>query len=126
MVAVEAILFTLIGASMYGIGTPMFKQASEHMGELSYDMIKEDVTGFLKSFLVNRYFLGGVVFGIFGWVIWNAGLNMADVTIIGPLSAISYVVTPFYSRFFMDERLTQREMLGIGIALVAIAILGGA
>ncbi len=126
MVSVTAIVFTLIGASMYGIGTPMFKQASEHIGEISYDLIKEDVTGFLKSFLGNRYFLGGVVFGIFGWVIWTVGLNMGDVTIIGPMSAISYVITPFYSRFFMDEKLTQREMLGIGIALVALAILGGA
>lgn len=54
------------------------------------------------------------------------GLNMGEVTIIGPMSAISYVVTPFYSRFFMDERLTRREILGIGLALVAITIWGGA
>lgn len=126
MVAIEAVIFTLVGASMYGVGTPMFKQASEHIGEISYDLIKEDVSGFFKSFLGNRYFLGGVFFGIFGWVIWMVGLNMGEVTIIGPMSAISYVVTPFYSRFFMDERLTRREMLGIGLALVAITILGGA
>lgn len=54
MVAIEAVIFTLVGASMYGIGTPMFKQASEHIGEISYDLIKEDVSGFFKSFLINK------------------------------------------------------------------------
>ncbi len=125
MVSVEAIVFTLVGASMYGIGTPMFKQASSEIGEISYDLIAEDVLEFIDSFLLNKYFLGGVLFGVVGWSIWLQGLNLADATIVGPMSAISYVVTPIYSRFFMDESLTRREVLGIGTALVAIAILSG-
>ena len=120
------LILGLAGATLWGICTPVMKQGiDQDIGEITLKKFKENPLGLIKTlFFGNKYFLPGLIGSILGWVIWYQGLQLGEASIVGPLGAFSTVITPIYAYFYLDERLSRKEIMGIVLALAGIAVLG--
>ncbi|MEM2282267.1 MAG: EamA family transporter [Candidatus Hadarchaeales archaeon] len=107
-----------------GIGAPLYKKCTERVGKISVEKFLRDPKGMISRLVFNLTFLAAVLFGFGGWVLWLSGLSGLEAMIGGPILAAMYITSLLVARFYLGERLTPREGMGLGILLLGILVLG--
>lgn len=80
-----------------------------------------------KALLKNKFlFLGFVCFGLSTFV-YLFGLFLSKLTILYPISSLSYVWSLFIGHFLLGEKITKLKIYGIifilaGVSLVVLSI----
>ena len=70
----------------------------------------------------GRFWAGGGSYGCAALLnIWV--LRHADVSVVLPLTALTYVWTLVIGRWLLGERLTRRKIGGVGLILVGVALI---
>lgn len=96
---------TLLGA----FGGFFFKRSSEH--EL----------GINKSFVINL-FIGGF-FYLLGALLNIMILKKLPYTIVYPLTSITYIWTMIISKFFLNEQISSKKIIGILFIILGAILL---
>ena len=64
------------------------------------------------------------VLDTFGNVAYNSGIIFGEVSIVSTIQSIFAVVTILLSLAFLKDKITQRQLLGIGCVVAGVAVLG--
>ncbi|MEM2289333.1 MAG: EamA family transporter [Candidatus Hadarchaeales archaeon] len=121
---IGSFLLAFAGSLLMGIGAPLYKKCTERVGKISVEKFLRDPKGMISRLVFNLTFLAAVLFGFGGWVLWLSGLSGLEAMIGGPILAAMYITSLLVARFYLGERLTPREGMGLGILLLGILVLG--
>lgn len=96
------------------------------LGALASWMLKLASADLAPSHLIRdpHFWAGG-----FGYVL-AACLNIwvlrhLDLSVVLPMTALTYVWTLVIGRVFLGERLTSRKVGGVGLVIVGVVLIGG-
>ncbi len=68
--------------------------------------------------------LGFAVYGLSA-VLWLKVLSWADLSLVYPFLALSYVIVVLASWLFLHESLDADKLLGVGLIVVGVVVLAG-
>ena len=78
----------------------------------------------LKNIFVNKYLFGAVaVFGV-GTIGYIIALMNADLSVIYPLTSLSYVWVSLYSVKFLGEKMSKFKWVGIALIVAGVVLIG--
>jgi uncharacterized membrane protein len=69
----------------------------------------------------NRNILGGVVSQATAFVAMIAALSWADISLIRPASALTYIISMLGAKFILNEKLAKGRL--VGISMIALGVL---
>ena len=118
-----SILFTILASLMFGLATPMFKKATDNVGEIHPRKFKENLKINVKKLVLNKYMALAIIIHILGWLIFLMAISRYEVSVVTPVLSLTYVFTAIYSNRILHETLTIKEILGILIIIIGVVIL---
>ena len=118
-----AFLLAFTGALLMGVGAPLYKKCTEKVGKISFEKFVQNPWGMISSIIFNLPFFVAVACGAGGWMLWVSGLSDLEAMVAGPTLAAMYLTNLAVARFYLGERLTSREGLGLLVIVVGIIIL---
>jgi len=121
--AMIAFLLAFAGALLMGAGAPLYKKCTEKVGKISFDKFARNPWGMISSIVFNLPFFIALACGGGGWVLWVSGLSELEATIAGPTLAAMYLTNLAVARFYLGERLTRREGMGLVVIILGIVLL---
>ncbi len=78
----------------------------------------------LRSFIFNKYLVWAVVvFGI-GLTTYIIALRNGDLSVIYPLTSLSYVWVSLYSVKFLGEKMSKFKWIGVMLIIVGVVLIG--
>ncbi|MHA1822211.1 MAG: DMT family transporter [Promethearchaeota archaeon] len=110
----------LISTSCMQIGTVLQKKAVDSLPPMEQTAVGQSVKGVLS----NKIWLLGWFLTTSAMILNMAALGQADITIIQPLIGFGLVVLVIFSHFYLKEKITKFEVIGISIAIIGVIILG--
>lgn len=119
---VIAILFTL--SILFGaVGALLMKLGSSQLGVIQIGTL-QDIISFVSKILTNLTIIGGMSMYFLSAALWVYLLTKLDVSVVQPILALTYVVTPILAIMFINETVPPARWLGIvvivfGVFLVA-------
>lgn len=104
-------------------GDILMSKGMKSMGAVSFHGLR-DIPHVLKSVVTDRLVLAGVGSMTIYFASYVAALAWVDVSVVVPLTALSYVFTTLYSRVFMHEHVTAVRWGGVSIVTVGAVLVG--
>ena len=98
------------GQTVFKIGTSAFPDALSGLA-------------LWKATFLNPWIVGGIVIYFVEASLWLFVLASAPLSAVGPMAALSYVGVGLVGRFLLQERLSQRRWLGIGLVSAGAALI---
>lgn len=117
---ITALMFA-VGIAMGSIGGILLKLGASHVGQLNF----YDLSGFLAYSLKlfsNWIVLLGFVAYFGSGVIWTYLLVKLPVSLVQPILALTYVLTPILAVALLGEHVPVLRWLGILIIIVGVAV----
>jgi drug/metabolite transporter (DMT)-like permease len=78
----------------------------------------------LRTLLVNRAWMLGLLGMIVGMVLFGMALGRGDITVVQPVVCLTGVVAAVVGVGFLGERLGRLEWAGIGLTLLGVVLVG--
>jgi drug/metabolite transporter (DMT)-like permease len=117
-----AICLQLVATSLNFIGMTIQKKAVEQIPPIASAKSK------LRSSLVNIIKRKEWLFGYFlngsSTLLTTIALALASISLIQPFYGFGLIVLVIFSRFYLQEKITTIDIIGILIGIVGIAVLG--
>lgn len=113
-----ALLIALLVAICLSTGQLLFKQAAMSIGETaaSFDLIKQLV--------LNPWLFAGLVLYLLTTVVWVLLLRTAPVSVVYPVTGLSFLLVPLASHLIFGEAYSSRILLGGALICAGIALVG--
>jgi drug/metabolite transporter (DMT)-like permease len=73
--------------------------------------------------LTNRWFLGGLFFMALSFFSFLAVLSWADLSLVLPATAISFVITTVGAKLYLKEKISPVRWAGILLVCVGVALI---
>ena len=105
------------------LGDILMSKGMKAMGEVTFKGLK-DIVPAIKNIVTNKFVLAGVGSMTIYFGSYVAALAWVDVSVVVPLTALSYVITTTYSRVFMHEGVTLTRWGGVGIVTIGAVMVG--
>ncbi len=121
MFKVVAVLSLAIATG--ALGDILMSKGMKAMGEVTFKGLR-DVVPAIKSIVTNKFVLAGVGSMTVYFGSYVAALAWVDVSVVVPLTALSYVITTAYSRVFMHEGVTLMRWGGLGMVTIGAVMVG--
>lgn len=109
------ILLALLTACSMAIGQILFKLGAKNWHGDS--LIK-----WIWSFITNPFLVVAVFLYAFTIIIWIYVLKALPLSIAYPITALSYVIVPVISYFFLYEKITLHTFLGSLLIIVGVVV----
>jgi drug/metabolite transporter (DMT)-like permease len=116
----EVILFFFIVFSGTG-GELCVSRAMKSVGEV-HDFRPAALFRFLLQALRLPWMWAGVTLMALGFFSLLAILSFREVSLVVPVSALSYVAGAFGAKAFLGERITRHRWLGISVVALGVAL----
>ncbi|HUT80047.1 MAG TPA: DMT family transporter [Candidatus Bathyarchaeia archaeon] len=116
-----AIFLQLISASVNFIGMTIQKKAATKIPKISKE------TGFLKSIknmLFNKAWIFGLVLNSSSTLFAAGAFALASISIIQPLYGFGLIVLVIFIHFYLKERITRLDILGVIFGAAGIVVIG--
>ncbi|MHA1211473.1 MAG: DMT family transporter [Candidatus Heimdallarchaeota archaeon] len=116
-----AIFLQLISASVNFIGMTIQKKAATKIPEISKE------TGFLKSIknmLFNKAWMFGLALNSSSTLFAAGAFALASISVIQPLYGFGLIVLVIFIHFYLKERITRLDILGVIFGIAGIVIIG--
>ncbi|MBN1328947.1 MAG: hypothetical protein JXA54_05695 [Candidatus Heimdallarchaeota archaeon] len=116
-----AIFLQLISASVNFIGMTIQKKAATKIPKISKE------TGFLKSIknmLFNKAWIFGLVLNSSSTFFAAGAFALASISIIQPLYGFGLIVLVIFIHFYLKERITHLDILGVIFGVAGIVVIG--
>lgn len=123
MTLATAIVILIIVLSS-SVGEVLIAKGMREVGEITTLRLTE----LLKigwRILTNRYFFIGLVLMALSFFSFLAALSFADLSLVVPATAISFVIKTLGAKFFLKEKISRERLIGtilvcIGVALISL------
>lgn len=109
------ILLALLTACSMACGQILFKLGAK---EWSGDSLVQ----WVWSFITNPFLVIAVFLYAFTIIIWIYVLRILPLSIAYPITALSYVIVPVISYFFLHEKITLHTFVGSLLIIAGVVI----
>ena len=109
------IALALLTACSMACGQILFKLGAKNWGG-------ETLAGWIISFVTNPFLVIAVFLYAFTIIIWIYTLRILPLSIAYPITALSYVIVPIISYFFLQEKVTVYSILGSACIIAGVLI----
>lgn len=83
-----------------------------------------DIGRFLHYLFTTPYVLAGVGIYVVEFVVWLQILSHAPLSLAFPVASLNYCGVMLASRWFLDESISRRQWLGVGLITAGVAVVG--
>ncbi len=115
-----AILF-FVGILMGAFGSILMKVGASQIGHYEIGSIAQ-LIGYLYKLLTNFPAMSGMALYFLAGVVWSYLLTKLDISIVQPILALTYVITPIMAIFFLNEHVPAARWVGIATIVVGVFI----
>lgn len=115
-----AILFVL-SIGFGSVGALLMKIGAGQMGAVQLNSAQA-ATHFLLKIFTSPTVLGGMALYFFSAAVWLYLLTKLDISIVQPILALTYVVTPILAIFFLGEGVPLSRWAGIAVIILGVFI----
>lgn len=109
-----SILFGAVGALLMKIG-------AGRMGTIQLDSTRAIVHFFFNIF-TSPAVVGGMALYFFSAAVWLYLLTKLDISVVQPILALTYVVTPVLAIIFLNEHVPLMRWFGILVIIFGVFI----
>ncbi|MHA1820354.1 MAG: DMT family transporter [Promethearchaeota archaeon] len=120
MSVIVGVLLAILAYSMLNIGQALQKKGADELPQIEDQNAKQN----FKNFLTNKIWLIGWILSTIQWYIWLIALNFAPLSLITPMMGIGLVVLAIFSYFYLNEKISLTEIIGIVFIIIGVALLG--
>lgn len=113
-----AVLVTLFASTSINIGKALQKKGTKSLPKLT---LKKDV---LKTYFSNETWKLGLGLDIVGGLMMIVALAIAPVSVVQPVSAGGVAILAGFSHVFLDEKLREKEWIGVWCAVLGTIGIG--
>ena len=117
---VLAILFGIISYSLVNIGLALQKKGASSLPTIE----KTSFWRNLKNFFTNKFWLIGILCTNTSFIFLAIAMNQGPLSIVSPMQGVGLVVLLLFSFFYLKEKITRWEVLGIVTIITGIVTLG--
>ena len=118
------IAFALSCAIIFGaIGDLLLSNGMQARGEISVRHLR-DIPHATKQIFTNPVVLLGVLSMSIFFGSYLASLTMADVSVVNPLTALSYLIASAWAYFVWHERIRPVRFAGIALIVMGAILVG--
>lgn len=104
-------------------GDILMSKGMKEIGRVSVHHLS-DIPPLAKRVFTCRYVLTGVAAMAIYFTSFVTSLAWADVSVVVPLTALSYVITTTYSAFVVREHVSLTRWIGVAVLSVGVALVG--
>ena len=109
------IFLALLTACSMACGQILFKLGAKNWGG-------DSAIQWVWSFMTNPFLDIAVFLYAFTIIIWVYVLRVLPLSIAYPITALSYVIVPVLSYFFLHEKITFHTLLGSLLIIIGVII----
>ena len=113
-----AVLITILSSTSINIGKALQKKGTKSLPKLTF---KKDI---LKTYFENDTWKLGLVLDVLGGVLMILALAIAPVSVVQPVAAGGVAILAGFSHVFLDEKLKEKEWVGVWCAVVGTVGIG--
>ena len=117
MVIILFALSILFGA----VGALLMKAGAEQMGAIQLDSAQA-ILHFLIKIFTSPTVLGGMALYFISAAVWLYLLTKLDISVVQPVLALTYVVTPILAIIFFGEQVPLMRWFGIVIIIFGVFV----
>lgn len=116
-----AIIAQLCATSLNFIGMTIQKKAANELPKIGLEagLIKS-----VKNFLLNKEWIFGYVLNSISVILNSVALALAALSIIQPLYGFGLIVLVVFSHFYLKEKITRIDIIGVLIGIGGIIVIG--
>ncbi|MBU1199347.1 MAG: EamA family transporter [Nanoarchaeota archaeon] len=107
-----AIVLVVIGTVIGAFGSLYLKRGAKYFNLNIFKQIK------------NRELILGIVLFVFGSVFYIYALTMERLSVLYPLTSLTYIWVAFVSVWFLKEKMNKYKWAGIALIVLGIIIIG--
>jgi len=117
---ITVILFTM--SIIFGaVGALLMKIGAGRMGTIQLGSAQA-IVHFLAKMFTNPMVLGGMTLYFLSAAVWLYLLTKLDISVVQPVLALTYVVTPILAIIFLNEGVPPMRWFGIFIIILGVFI----
>lgn len=109
------ILLALLTACSMACGQILFKLGAKNWSG-------DSLIQWVLSFITNPFLVVAVFLYAFTIIVWVYALRVLPLSIAYPITALSYVIVPVISYFFLHEKITLHTFLGSLLIIVGVVV----
>jgi drug/metabolite transporter (DMT)-like permease len=115
-----AVIF-LFGIILGACGGIFMKLGANHIGHVEIHSLLQ-LFEYLVKLFTNFASLAGIALYFLSAVIWSYLLTKLDISLVQPILALTYVVTPILAIIFLKEHVAPMRWLGILIIVIGVFV----
>lgn len=105
-----------------GVGDALMSKGMKQVGEITSTHPVELLRAGTRAFS-NPFFIGGVAGLALYFFSYAALLSWEDVSVVAPISALSFVVTAFLAQHTLGENVSPQRWLGTLLIIAGVALI---
>lgn len=114
-------LIFLFGITIGSIGGILMKIGAKQIGQIEINSFNQ-LIDFLVRLFTNVPSLAGVFLYFLSAVTWSYLLTKLDISLVQPILALTYVVTPILAIFILGDHIPAMRWLGILVIILGVFI----
>lgn len=114
-------LIFLFGITIGSIGGILMKIGARQLGHVEIHSFGQ-LFDFLLRLFTNVPSLGGVFLYFLSAVTWSYLLTKLDISLVQPILALTYVLTPILAIFILGDHIPSLRWLGILVIILGVFI----
>ncbi len=115
------LIIFIVGILMGASGGIFMKLGAIHIGQVEINSFVQLFDYLLKLF-TNIWSLMGISLYFLSAVIWSYLLTKLDISLVQPILALTYVVTPVLAILFLNEHVSVMRWVGIFVILIGVFV----
>ncbi|MFW9924606.1 MAG: DMT family transporter, partial [Candidatus Thorarchaeota archaeon] len=116
-----AILAQILSTSLNFIGMTIQKKAA---GDLPKIGEEANIIKSTKNFILNKKWIFGFLLNLVSVILSAVALALAAISIVQPFYGFGLIVLVIFSRFYLKEKITLIDIIGVLIGIAGIILIG--
>ena len=113
----------MVSVLLFAFGILLGSTGAMFMKRGAMDLPAFSVTSdYIIAFATNTYILAGFTLYFIPALIWTYLLSKLPVSIVQPVLALTYVVTPIMAMYFLSEPVPSLRWVGILVIIAGVVI----
>jgi drug/metabolite transporter (DMT)-like permease len=118
----KLLLILLIGLVFEATGVVLLKKGITQIGEVKAISVAE-ITRVVKAGVISPTMWLGVFFEALFFVCLLVLMERSDISLLWPLTALSFVMTTFAARMFLGEQVSAVRWAGVIFIMIGVALI---
>ena len=107
-----AICLVLLGVFVGSFGPIFLKKSSDKFNLNPKEQIR------------NKNLIYGILCYAFGTIVFIPALKGGELSLLYPLTSLSYICVTFYSVKFLNEKINKYKLMGVLLIILGVSLIG--